>query len=105
MCEPMSIAHHGHTVGELAPGLRDKYTGLRVAHHLLVGHGRVVQAFRASGAPGEIGIIHGIADIQPASDDPADIAAAIRTDNTSTDCSSIRSCWASTRRTLLSGGE
>jgi beta-glucosidase len=81
MCEPMSIAHHGHTVGELAPGLRDLYTGLQVAHHLLVGHGRVVEAFRGSDAKGEIGIIHGIADIQPASEAPADVAAARRTDN------------------------
>ena len=81
MCEPMSIAHHGHTVGELAPGLQDVYTGLRVAHHILLGHGRVVQTFRESGAKGEIGIIHGIADIQPASDDPGDVAAAKRTDN------------------------
>jgi beta-glucosidase len=81
MCEPMSIAHHGHIVGELAPGMRDLYTGLRVAHHLLLGHGRVVQTFRESGAKGQIGIIHGIADIQPASEDPADLAAAKRTDD------------------------
>ena len=81
MCEPMSIAHHGHTVGELAPGLRDLYTGLRVAHHLLLGHGRAVEAFRASNAGGQIGIIHGIADIQPASGAPADVRAASRTDN------------------------
>lgn len=80
MCEPMSIAHHGHTVGALAPGLRDLYTGLRVAHHLLLGHGRVVQTFRDSGATGQIGIIHGMADIQPASDSEADRAAAKRTD-------------------------
>jgi beta-glucosidase len=80
MCEPMSIAHHGHTVGVLAPGLQDIYTGLRVAHHVLLGHGRVVQTFRESDAVGEIGIIHGVADIQPASDDPADVAAAKRVD-------------------------
>ncbi len=81
MCEPMSIAHHGHTIGALAPGLQDVYTGLRVAHHLLVGHGRVVQTFRASDAVGEIGIVHGIADIQPNSEDPADVAAAKRVDD------------------------
>jgi beta-glucosidase len=79
MCEPMSIAHYGHVVGALAPGMRDIYTGLRVAHHLLVGHGRVVQTFRRSGAKGKIGLIQGAADIQPASQSPADIAAAKRT--------------------------
>jgi beta-glucosidase len=81
MCEPLSIAHHGHTIGALAPGLQDVYTGLRVAHHLLVGHGRVVQTFRQSEAVGQIGIIHGIADIQPASDSDADVAAAKRVDD------------------------
>lgn len=81
MCEPLSIAHHGHTVGALAPGLRDIYTGLRVAHHLLLGHGRVVQVFRSSDATGQIGIIHGMADIQPASSDAADRAASERTNN------------------------
>lgn len=79
MCEPMSIAHYGHVVGVLAPGLRDIYTGLRVAHHLLVAHGRAVQTFRRSGAKGKIGIIQGVADIQPASQSRADIAAAKRT--------------------------
>lgn len=80
MCEPMSIAHHGHIAGELAPGLRDLYTGLRVGHHLMLGHGRAVEAFRASGAQGEIGIIAAMADIQAASDSDEDVAAAKRTD-------------------------
>ena len=60
MCEPMSIAHHGHTVGALAPGLQDVYTGLRVAHHILrrprPGRPDLPRERRRSG---EIGIIHG----------------------------------------------
>ncbi|WP_028922251.1 glycoside hydrolase family 1 protein [Pseudonocardia acaciae] len=80
MCEPMSIAHHGHIVGALAPGMRDLYTGLKVGHHLMLGHGRAVQAFRASGGIGEFGIINAQADIQAASDSDADRAAAERVD-------------------------
>ena len=46
---------------------------------MLLGHGRTVQAFRASGAKGEIGIINAMADIRPASERPEDLAAAERT--------------------------
>jgi len=79
MCEPMSVAHYGYVVGELAPGVRDVHAGLRATHNVLLGHGRTVEAFRASGARGEIGIINAMADIRAASDRPEDVAAAERT--------------------------
>jgi beta-glucosidase len=79
MCEPMSVAHYGYVVGELAPGIRDVHAGLRATHNVLLGHGRTVEAFRASGAKGQIGIINAMADIQPASERPEDVAAAERT--------------------------
>lgn len=79
ICEPQSVAHFGHVLGELAPCMRDIYAGLRAAHHLLLGQGKAVQAFRASGATGEIGNYHALTDIVPASDSQADIAAAERT--------------------------
>ena len=79
MCEPMSVAHYGYVVGELAPGIRDVHAGLRATHNVLLGHGRTVEAFHASGAQGEIGIINVMADIRPASDRPEDVAAARRT--------------------------
>lgn len=79
MCEPMSVAHYGHTVGELAPGIRDFHAGLRATHNVLLGHGRTVEAFRASDAKGRIGIINAMADIRPASHSPDDLAAAERT--------------------------
>ena len=78
MCEPMSVAHYGYVVGELAPGIRDLHAGLRATHNVLLGHGRTVEAFRASDAKGDIGIINGMADIRPATDDPADVAASER---------------------------
>lgn len=94
ICEPLSIAHYGHTAGALAPGLKDIYTGLRVPHHLMVGNGRVVQAFRASSATGKIGVIHGLADIKPATP----ISRRQKGSATiSTPCSWTRSCSGSTR--------
>jgi beta-glucosidase len=79
ICEPQSAAHFGYVLGELAPCIRDIYAGMRAAHHLLLGQGLAVEAFRASGAKGEIGNYHALTDILPASDDEADIAAADRT--------------------------
>jgi beta-glucosidase len=78
ICEPLSIAHFGHIAGEIAPAMRDVYAGLRAAHHVLLAHGRAVQAFRASGATGQIGTSTIVMDVQPASDRPADHAAADR---------------------------
>ena len=79
ICEPQSVAHFGYVLGELAPCIRDIYAGMRAAHHLLLGQGKAVQAFRASGATGEIGNYHALTDILPASDSEADVAAAERT--------------------------
>ncbi len=79
ICEPQSVAHFGYVLGELAPCIRDIYAGMRAAHHLLLGQGKAVQAFRASGATGEIGNYHALTDILPASDSDADVAAAERT--------------------------
>jgi beta-glucosidase len=80
ICEPQSVAHFGYVLGELAPCIRDLYAGLRATHHLLLGQGLAVQAFRASGAVGEIGNYHALTDIEPASDSPADRAATERVD-------------------------
>jgi len=78
ICEPQSVAHFGYVIGELAPCMRDLYAGMRAAHHLLLGQGKAVAAFRASGATGEIGNYHALTDIVAASDSEADAAAAER---------------------------
>jgi len=46
--EPWCTAILGHDKGEHAPGLRDKAAAYRAVHHLLLGHGLAVEAFRAS---------------------------------------------------------
>ncbi|TDC04432.1 glycosyl hydrolase family protein [Nonomuraea longispora] len=80
ICEPWSIVHLGHVVGEDSPGIRDLRTALRVGHHLLLGHGLTVQAFRAGRAHGEIGLSTVMTDIRPASDRRSDRDAARRAD-------------------------
>jgi beta-glucosidase len=80
VCEPYSIVHMGHVVGEDGPGIRDLRTALRAGHHLLLGHGLAVQAFRASDARGEIGISTVMTDVRPASDARHDRDAAQRAD-------------------------
>jgi beta-glucosidase len=78
ICEPDSIARGAYIEGRHAPCIRDLYAGLRAMHHVLLAHGRAVQAFRASAAKAEIGTSTGVHDIQPASDSERDRVAAER---------------------------
>ncbi|CAM3924808.1 GH1 family beta-glucosidase [Alicyclobacillus pomorum] len=78
--EPWCSAVLGHAVGVHAPGDTDYGKALAAAHHLLLGHGKAVQAFRQSGAVGKVGLTNILSHIVPASDDPDDVAAASRMD-------------------------
>jgi beta-glucosidase len=74
--EPAVAAFDGHLLGLHAPGLRDLATAVRASHHLLLGHGLAVQAFRAAGLGGSIGIALNLYPTYPATDSEADLAAA-----------------------------
>ncbi|MGZ8527411.1 MAG: GH1 family beta-glucosidase, partial [Candidatus Limnocylindrales bacterium] len=76
--EPGCQAFLGHGTGLHAPGRCDMSAAYQVVHHLLLSHGRAVQAFRASGAVGPIGIALNPQWYVAASDDPADHAARRR---------------------------
>jgi beta-glucosidase len=79
--EPMVISIGGNFTGELAPGIQDPVTALRVAHHLLVAHGTAVQVLRAElPATAKIGIILNITPTYPATDTEPDRLAARRYD-------------------------
>ncbi len=54
--EPWVSAFLGYAYGSKAPGLQDWRTALAASHHLLLSHGRVVEAFRGAGRNGRIGI-------------------------------------------------
>jgi beta-glucosidase len=79
--EPWVVSFLGHMLGEHAPGLRDLTAALRTSHHLLVGHGKAVEAVRAAGGPEtRVGIVNHMIHIEPATDRPADVDAATRLD-------------------------
>ena len=54
----------------MAPGLRDHGATARAVHHAMLAHGLAVQAFRASGAQGEIGITNANSSYEPADETP-----------------------------------
>ena len=74
--EPWVVAAVGHRMGRHAPGLRDLEAELRVAHHLLVSHGRAVEAYRASGLQAPIGITLNLYPAYPERQTDEDRAAA-----------------------------
>ncbi len=75
--EPISI-WVGYAMGVFAPGRSDEKSARQALHHALVAHGRGVEAFRASGKPGEIGVVFDIWQRHPATDAPEDRAIADR---------------------------
>lgn len=73
--EPAEHTLLGHALGEHAPGEKLLFDALPVAHHQLLAHGLAARALRAAGAR-SIGIANSHGPTWPASDDPADTAAA-----------------------------
>ncbi|MEU4250158.1 GH1 family beta-glucosidase [Amycolatopsis sp. NPDC026612] len=73
--EPLSVVHDGMAG---LPTASARGHGLRVAHHLLLGHGLAVPRLRAHAPAGEIGISLNLAGTTPATEGPEDVAAAAR---------------------------
>jgi beta-glucosidase len=76
--EPSVVAFDGNLVGEHAPGLQDPRITYQIVHHLLVAHGLATQAIRAADPSLKVGIVLNLWPADPASEDPADVAAANR---------------------------
>lgn len=70
--EPKTVVNVGYTYGVHAPGKRDRTAALVAAHHLLLAHGRAVQAFRAEGIKQRIGPALNLAPAYPAEGDNRD---------------------------------
>src|SRR4051794_29125061 len=66
--EPWVAAFLGYGTGVKAPGISDWRSAVRACHHILLSHGRTVEAFRAQGRAGRIGIT---LDLTPCYGDPA----------------------------------
>lgn len=79
--EPWVSAFLGYGAGVFAPGIADFSQAYQAAHHLLLGHGLAVQAFRQGGYPGEISIILNVEHAIPASDREEDRSAARRVED------------------------
>ncbi|MFG1799069.1 GH1 family beta-glucosidase [Micromonospora carbonacea] len=75
--EPWCSAYLGYGNGVHAPGVRDAGAAFTAVHHLLLGHGLAVRVLRASGAEA-VGITLNPAEVQPADQDSAADAAAVR---------------------------
>jgi beta-glucosidase len=75
--EPGVISWAGYGGGEHAPGIKNDWRKVyQVEHNLMVAHGLAVQAIHACGSALEAGIVLSEWNVEPASEDPADIAAA-----------------------------
>jgi beta-glucosidase len=78
--EPWVTAFLGYAHGTKAPGVKDWSIALRAAHHALLSHGAVVQAFRDAGCTGRIGITVDLTVAEAATASAEDEAAARRLD-------------------------
>jgi beta-glucosidase len=77
--EPFVVTTFGYALGMHAPGLALMTGALPTAHHQLLGHGLATAALRAAGAA-QVAITNNCSPIWPASQDPADLAAAAALD-------------------------
>lgn len=75
--EPATVTLNGYALGLHAPGESLLFDALPTVHHQLLGHGLSVQALRAAGVRGEIGITNTHTPVVPASDSPDDAAMAM----------------------------
>lgn len=65
--EPASVALQGYALGVHAPGRKLLFGALPAAHHQLLGHGLAVQALRAAGVKGAVGVSNMHSPVRPAS--------------------------------------
>jgi beta-glucosidase len=77
--EPWCVAWLSHFLGHHAPGLRDIRAAARAMHHVLLAHGRAVQAMRGVGVA-NLGLVTNFEYTQPADDSPEAAAAAATSD-------------------------
>jgi beta-glucosidase len=77
--EPWVVSDGGYLHGAVAPGHANRFEAPIATHNLMRAHGAAVQAYRAVGRH-DIGLVVNLEPQSPASQDPADVAAANRFD-------------------------
>ena len=75
--EPWVSAHVGYRDGRHAPGIRDAAQAVAANHHLLLAHGRAVNALRGASVSGDIGITLNLAVVRPVTPEAAGRAAVL----------------------------
>ncbi len=75
--EPWEHSVLGHLLGNHAPGRHNPWIYLRVAHHLLLGHGLALERIHAAAPGAQAGITLSITPIHPATSNPRDVRAAV----------------------------
>lgn len=78
MNEPTHPSLAGYVAGALPPFHKNGAAGLASVHHLLLAHGRAIQALRARGVAGQIGTILSMSGVGPATAHADDVRAAER---------------------------
>ena len=78
--EPWVVAWLGHGWGRHAPGLSSRPAALAAGHHVLLSHGLALEAIRREAPAAEVGIVLDVVPAYPATDSPADRAAAAEVD-------------------------
>jgi beta-glucosidase len=78
--EPWVVAMIGYAFGDFAPGIASYDQAFQATHHLLLSHGKSVQAFREGSYAGGIGIVLNLNWHEPASDREEDVMACQRAD-------------------------
>ena len=77
--EPWVFSWEGHYSGEDAPGLKLGAKGaLATTHHALLAHGQAVPLIRSNVKDAQVGIVLDMNDVEPATQNSEDIAAAKR---------------------------
>ena len=76
--EPFIFVFDGLSVGRHAPGIQDEAMALRASHVVNLAHAEAIRAIRALRGDLSIGSAYNTDPAYPASDDPADVAAAER---------------------------
>jgi beta-glucosidase len=74
--EPWVIAWLGYGLGVHAPGRCSAKDALAATHHVLLAHGLALEVLRRDAPTARVGITLDHEPVYPASDDPADLAAA-----------------------------
>jgi beta-glucosidase len=77
--EPWCVGWLSHFVGAHAPGLRDIRAAARAMHHILLAHGRSIEAMRGLGMD-NLGAVFNLEWADPADDSPGAAEAAARYD-------------------------